>query len=76
MNLFNQPDRKCICTAAVSFFSPSKPCHITGNRLNKSINVSLREEEGGGGAEDEETPLTALLLVVLLLPRDDDSVRE
>ena len=51
---------------------------MTGNRLNKSIRVSLRDEEGGGGAGDDDIPppsLIALLLVALLLPRDD-SVRE
>ena len=38
---FNIPDKKCIWTAAVSFFKPNKPCHITGNLRSKSSSVSV-----------------------------------
>ena len=44
------PERKCICTAALSFFNPKKPCHITGNLLNRSNNGNVSDSPGAAAA--------------------------
>ena len=43
------PDKKCICTAAESFFNANNPCHMTGYLLSKSNKVSALVGGGGGG---------------------------
>lgn len=43
------PDKKCIWTAAESFFNANSPCHMTGYRLSKSSRVSALVGGGGGG---------------------------